>query len=189
MDKKEVRKQIRSIRDAMGETERLCLSERITDTLLALPEYIESEYVLVYVSFGSEVDTRDIILDALKNNKKVGVPRIDAGDMNFYEINGFEELIPGFYGIYEPDASHKKPCEPESALMILPGLAFDRKMFRAGYGGGYYDRYFSVHSGKKYLKYALAFDCQVLKKGFISCEPNDVPVDCIITEFDVIRSL
>ena len=71
MDKKELRKQMRSLRDAMNAEERMRFSECITDTLLNLPEYKGSENILVYVSFGSEVETETIILDALTNKKKV----------------------------------------------------------------------------------------------------------------------
>jgi len=181
MVKKDLRKKIRLLRDAMSREENLRLSERIAENLFATKEYVEAENILTYVSFGSEADTYAIIRDALKRGKKVAVPRIDNGVMVFYVINGLSELVPGYYGIPEPDDKHIIPFEPEKALMIVPGMVFDRKLNRIGYGGGFYDRYFSETSTKDYQRCGLAFELQVVEED-IEAEEYDIPLRKLVTE-------
>ena len=182
MLKKDLRKKMKTLRDGMSKDENLRLSLKIAESLFMTPEYKKAENVLIFVSYGSEVDTIPIIKRAISEGKKVAVPRIDDGIMDFYEIKGLDELIPGFYGILEPDESHIVRIEPGSALVIVPGLVFDRKLYRIGYGGGFYDRFFSEPFAKNYQKVAIAFDFQVLKEDYIDADENDIPVDLIITE-------
>ena len=181
MIKKDLRKKIRLLRDAMSREENLRLSARIAENLFSTKEYLETENVLTYVSFGSEADTYAIIKDALERGKKVAVPRIDNGVMVFYRINGLNELKPGYYGIPEPDESHNIPFEPDKALVIVPGMVFDRKLNRIGYGGGFYDRYLSENSDKDFLRYGLAFALQVVEED-IEAEKFDVPLLKLFTE-------
>ncbi len=187
MIKKELRKKIRSLRDSMSREENLRLSARIAANLFNTKEYIEAENILTYVSFGSEADTHGIIRDALEKGKRVAVPRIDSGVMVFYEIKGISELMQGYYGIPEPDESHNVPFVPDKALMIVPGMVFDRNLNRIGYGGGFYDRYLSGMSAKDYLKYGLAFDLQVIEE-VIEADDFDIPVLKLVTESGVFES-
>lgn len=184
-DKKELRNRMKKLRDEIGENENLRLSEKIAESLFNIPEYAKAENILVYVSFGSEVNTIPIIQKALEQGKNVGVPRIDDKNMNFYQIGSLEELKPGFYGIPEPDGTHTKTFKPENALVLLPGLVFDKKMSRIGYGGGYYDKYLSQSFAKKYLKLALTFEFQVLNEELLCIDPYDIPIDGIITESQI----
>ena len=187
MIKKDLRKKIRLLRDSMSREENLRLSARIAANLFNTKEYIEAENILTYVSFGSEADTHGIIKDALVKGKKVAVPRIDSGVMVFYEIKGISELVQGYYGIPEPDESHNVQFVPDKALMIVPGMVFDRKLNRIGYGGGFYDRYFTESSAKAYLKYGLAFDLQVIEEA-IEADDFDIPVLKLVTESGVFES-
>ena len=186
MLKKELRKQMKIFRDGMSADERFRLSQKIAEKLFTTKEYTDAENILIFVSYGSEIDTLPIIQNAIDTGKNVAVPRIDIEDenkvMNFYRINSLDELVPGFYGIPEPDESHTIPCEPKDALVIVPGLVFDKNMYRIGYGGGFYDKYLSEQGRKNYKKLAVAFDFQVLKEEYIETDANDIPVDMIITE-------
>ena len=182
--KKELRNRMKKIRDDISGEEKLRLSERMAESLFIMPEYKVAENILTYVSFGSEINTNPIIKDALQRGKYVGVPRIDQKTMNFYQIQDLEELSHGFYGILEPDDTHIEMFEPKSALVIVPGLVFDRNMNRIGYGGGYYDRFLSRPFAQNYLKIAFAFEFQVMDElPFV--DPYDVPLDKIITESHV----
>lgn len=96
--------------------------------------------------------------------------------MKFHRITALSELKPGKYGILEPDNTDIR--EPEQGLMIMPGLAFDKEHHRAGYGGGFYDRYLEQHPA--FYKAAVAFSFQIV--DHIETERYDLKPDCIITE-------
>ena len=106
--------------------------------------YKNAEQILCYSSMGSEPDTFDIIRCAMEDGKKLLLPRCEDknGNMNFYLIKDVSDLVTGTFGIKEPDI---KKCEPVfefmNALCVVPGLTFDKKGYRLGYGKGYYDRF------------------------------------------------
>lgn len=104
------------------------------------------------------------------------VPKVYGRDMKFHRITALSELKPGKYGILEPD--NTDICEPKQGLMIMPGLAFDKEHHRAGYGGGFYDRYLEQHPA--FYKAAVAFSFQIV--DHIETERYDLKPDCIITE-------
>ena len=104
------------------------------------------------------------------------MPKVYGRDMKFHRITTLSELKPGKYGILEPD--NTDICEPEQGLMIMPGLAFDKEHHRAGYGGGFYDRYLEQHPA--FYKAAVAFSFQIV--DHIETESYDLKPDCIITE-------
>lgn len=182
---------MKNLRDGMSAEEKLRLSKKIAESLFMMPEFNGSKNLLVFVSVGSEVDTAPIIKEAVNRKMRVGVPRIDreyaeiTGTeqkiMRFYEIKDFSELIPGYYGIPEPDEKHTVPFVPDEALMIVPGLAFDKKLFRIGYGGGFYDRYLTGKSDKKYIKCGVGFDFQLIDEIGETFD-SDVPLDFVVSD-------
>ena len=203
MDKKELRKIKMHERDSLSLEKAQALSDIITEKILSLKEYKETDTILTYVSCRSEVITDDLILTALKAGKKVGVPKIEGDIMNFYYINGLDDLEAGYFGVREP-----KPCiisdtsvssgskhaeslisDPSGCLMIVPGLAFDTELNRIGYGKGFYDKYFLAHKDKSYVKCGIAFDIQLCEK--IEADRYDQPLDMLITDkviFDYFQS-
>ncbi|MBI4399828.1 5-formyltetrahydrofolate cyclo-ligase, partial [Candidatus Micrarchaeota archaeon] len=107
----------------------------------------------------------------------------DKKEIELSEIRSLEELAPGAYGILEPKKEFLRPAGYEEIqLVIVPGIAFDLKGNRIGYGLGYYDK---LLPKLKCPKLALAFNFQVLPE--IVEEKHDVKVDKIITETDVIN--
>jgi 5-formyltetrahydrofolate cyclo-ligase len=109
--------------------------------------------------------------------------------MFFYEINSWEELFPGSFGILEPQVEDRQPVIPtDSDVMLVPGAVFDHQGGRIGYGKGYYDRYWnhliSTYGNKPYL-IGLAFACQISPKK-LPTEEHDKKIDCILTERRVI---
>ncbi len=162
-------------------------SNLIQSYLFSLTEYKNSCAVMFYVSRGNEVYTHEIIKIALGEKKEVSVPFI-LKSQNITipcKINDFSDLEPGPFGILQP--LKEKICNiPISVidLIIVPGMAFDRKDNRVGKGKGFYDRFLKLLSPKT-IKIGLAFSCQIVKQ--IPTTENDVAVDKIVTEDGVIE--
>lgn len=182
--KKAIRKQILERRNELTEAQRQQASRQIADTLYATVEYQKTDTLLTYVSYGSEVDTFDIIRKSLTQGKKVYCPRVLApGQMEFYRIHSLTELKEGYQGIPEPVGEEvfsitEATCQ-DSLLMLMPLTVFDSRRNRLGYGGGFYDRYLSTAEGM--LTIGLAFECQ-RRKEILPTESHDICVKKIITE-------
>lgn len=165
------------------------LSEKIKKQVLSSKAFQTAETVFVYASYKSEVNTKNLIQEAFKAGKRVAVPKVNGKEMDFFEICSWEELFPGYQGILEPQVQEKEPILPKkSDLLLLPGVVFDRKGGRIGYGGGFYDRYLSrieqEYGSMPYLM-ALAFPCQMFY-GTLPLEAHDKKIDCILTGSGVI---
>lgn len=175
-----IRKHALGQRDRMPEKERRFKSEQIIQRIFQCAEYQAAEKLLVYVSFRSEVQTEALIMQALRDEKRVYCPRVSGSEMEFYEIASMEELSVGYRGIREPQAAEEKRFKEGGAvsLMIMPGSAFDEKRNRLGYGGGYYDRYLEKHP--KLLTLAVCFECQMQKD--IPSDAYDKKPDAVLTE-------
>lgn len=178
--KEEIRKKTLSKRNQLSEKDRVMFSRIIFNKLLEFEEYKKADRIAVYYPVGSEVQTLDIIRDALINKKKVGLPRvINDNEIKFYQImeNSLEEVefTKGKYGIME-NIDSTVELDPID-LLIIPGVAFDDECNRIGYGKGYYDRFL----GKNDIGYivGLAFENQMVK--YIPINELDQKVDCIIT--------
>lgn len=187
--KKKLRTAYLKKRDAIDFEKRKEASAKIEKWVFANKRLKAAQTVFVYVSYKSEVDTKNIIQHALRLGKRVAVPKVDGLRMDFYEIHSWEELFPGAFGILEPQAEDKEPVVPaEGDVMLVPGAVFDRKGSRIGYGKGYYDRYWnqivSTYGSKPYLM-GLAFACQITPR-LIPAEEHDKKMDCILTERRVI---
>lgn len=140
-----------------------------------------AEWVYIYVSYGSEADTRHLIDVLLKSPcHRVLVPRVNGKEMEFYEIKDLKDLKPGYNGIPEPVCGN--PVLQCNGIMFMPGLVFDKSYGRIGYGGGYYDRYLYRHRNNNFFKIGIAYSFQVLEKGSIEMEIHDIKPDIIITE-------
>jgi len=136
--------------------------------------------VLFYIPVRGEVDTLDAIRQSLAIWKKqVVVPKVaKEKQLELFEIKSLAELKPGAFGIFEPDVRPGRAVLPEELdLAIIPGIAFDERGNRVGYGHGYYDRLL-----KRVFAPAigLAYENQLLSG--IPAECHDVPVQLIITE-------
>ena len=156
-------------------------SRKIKNNLFNLENYKKSSVIMFFVSFSSEVDTHDMIMQALKK-KTVVVPKVANNEIEPSVIVDFKNLIPNNrFGFPEPIDLMKMPYK-KIELILVPGIVFDRGGHRIGYGMGYYDRF--LKKIPKAFKIGLAFDFQVIDK--IPNEEHDVPVDMIITEDGVI---
>lgn len=140
--------------------------------------YKSADLLLTYVSVGSEADTRKLIEYSIKKGKQVAVPFCKGKEMQFYEINGLDELIEGEFGIPSVNMGYTLPVNNfENALCIVPGLCFDLYGNRIGYGGGFYDRFLEKH---KVPTAALTYERCICSK--IPSDSFDVRINRIITE-------
>ncbi len=168
-EKRRIRREILAVRDALTEEQQRRASCLMTERLLGHQWFYRSESLLCYVSYGSELDTEELIREALRLGKAVYVPRVLAGHrMDFFRIGSLEELRPGFHGIPEPPESGEiyvgEEAVAEAALMLMPGVAYDPYGNRLGYGGGYYDRYLSAHPRFQTYSIAIGHSCQLVER-------------------------
>lgn len=180
MDKNSIRIQIKEQKRKLSKDEIAYFSDACIKRLFTLDCLQESNVICPYVSYNQEVYTWDFIKQLLKGNKKVALPKVCGEEMDFYYIRQFSDLVPGAYGILEPDT--KEIMKEEKALLIMPGLAFDEEKNRIGYGGGFYDRYLAKHP--HLFKIALAYEFQIYRK--LEVETFDIKPDLIVTEKRII---
>ena len=155
------------------------MSRTITDKVTALPAFKNADRILVYADYNHEVVTEYLIKEAWKAGKEVAVPKVVGKDMVFYKLTDFARLEPGYFGIPEPVSG--EIVNWSKALMIMPGVAFDRANHRVGYGGGFYDRYLEKHPQLE--RVAIAFSFQMLPE--VPTEPTDICPQIIVTEEEI----
>ena len=144
--------------------------------LRELPEYRQAETIYGYLPYNQEVRLIPILEQALREGKRVAVPKIREKEMHFVYLEDFSRIQPGPGGVPEPIADTPVACD-KTALVILPGLAFDEAGNRIGYGGGYYDRFLSREPDHPTV--ALCYDFQVLPFR-LEKEPHDIPAGKVI---------
>jgi 5-formyltetrahydrofolate cyclo-ligase len=182
--KERLRKKILKRRDREPEDLRIKKSQKIKKRLFSLKEFKEAHTILFYYSKGSEVETEEMMEEALRKGKRVLLPRVRGREIYLGEIRDLEKDVEkGSFGIREPKETSKKATLKGIDLVILPGIAFDLKGERIGYGLGYYDR-FLKRLPKKVSLVALAYDFQVVKN--ISPKKHDRRVSKVITETRII---
>ncbi len=158
-------------------------SKRIIDTLKATREYQDARIIMCFVSFEDEVMTHQFIKDALAEGKKVFVPHIIKVEkiMVPAEILDFDQdLEPGYYGILSPREDEIRiKDKAEIDLVVTPGVLFDRRGYRIGYGAGFYDRFFSALD-PAVPRIAIGFSLQQTEE--VPRDEFDLPVHKLITE-------
>ncbi len=186
-EKSVLRLRVLELRDNMESSDVEARSPKITESIIALPEFAKAETIACYVNKGSEVQTRPLIRKALAAQKKVLVPitKKDDPELVFSEIPSLYELSPGPFGIMEPNPSERKPRDvSRSDMVVVPGIVWDVYGQRIGWGRGYYDRVLKK-LWKETPSIGLAFDLQLV--GEIPREQFDLPVKILVTESRVIR--
>ncbi|SHH24992.1 5-formyltetrahydrofolate cyclo-ligase [Clostridium grantii] len=154
--------------------------EFIFNEIINNKQFINANTIFTYVSFGSEIDTQRLINYALSIGKNICVPKVFNKQkvMKAYKISSLKELNKSNYGILEPFGDNMKEVLKENIdLAIFPGIAFDNKGGRIGYGGGYYDKFFS---DMDYLNFV-----EVEKKDydFFNKEQSNKVVNDVVSKF------
>lgn len=185
--KHEIREQAEAHRRARPDKD--AASEVVCATLAALPEYAAAETVMGYVHFRNEVCTRGLLAAALGEGKRVVVPYCLADQLGLFLLESIDELAPGTWGIPEPKVELRSLADRRVDarrldLVVVPGVAFDRRGHRLGHGKGYYDRLLAQVRPDAPLV-GLAFECQLFPE--IPSGPHDVAMDRVITEKAVYR--
>lgn len=179
--KQDLRKTILVKRDLLTAQEITQKSLEIKKRLFNLLEFKEARWISFYLSFRNEVKTYEMIKEALRLDKRIVVPVVEEKrSLSLSELKDFEhELEIGKFGILEPKVEYKRKVNLEKVeLIIVPGVVFDTKGNRIGYGGGYYDNL--LPKIKNGLFIGLAYECQIVPH--IPTKDSDIPVHKIITE-------
>lgn len=182
--KKRLRQECLEKRSGLSQDEVREKSERIMARLFELDEFKKANFIMFYVDFKNEVMTQDAIAKALSMGKRVAVPKTvkDEG-LWAIEIKSLDDLSAGALGILEPTKLENRVDPEELDLVIVPGVAFDRKGHRLGFGAGYYDRFLpKLRPGVK--KIAVAFEVQLVDS--VPAEEHDIRMDAILTEEQLI---
>ena len=189
MNKSDIRKNALAARDKLSVDDRCNKSSTILNKILNSKQYLNSDIVLSYCSFRSEVNTAALNESILRDGKRLFLPKTYSEEkvMRFYEVTDLSSLNPGYMGIMEPTGGvdfESLDLEdlfgsnlPKRVLMLLPGVAFDNQGNRIGYGGGYYDRFLEQY-GSYMMKYMLAFEEQRVE--IIPGEEFDIEVDGVV---------
>ena len=175
MDKSALRRTIREKKRAMTDQQIESASAELAERLFAHPAYQQAKALYGYLSYNQEVRTAAILERAQRDGKRVAVPKVYGDEMKFLWLEYLAAVAPGAYGIPEPVADGPVAEDP-AALVLMPGLAFDREGHRMGYGGGFYDKYLAAHPGHPTL--ALCYGFQMLPH--LETEAHDLPVDYVI---------
>lgn len=142
--KKELREAMQTKMAALSKEDRHQISQKLHQQLFKTKLWQEAEIIGLYLSFGHEWDTRAIVKKAWENGKKIAIPKTipTKKEMKFYQIQDFNELEKGHFGIEEPIVEQTTQVPKNDIdLLIVPGLVFSKDGYRVGYGGGYYDRF------------------------------------------------
>jgi len=183
-----IRKRIQKIRESLDEAEIISKSLEVERNFFKLTELKSIKNLLIYMAGSKEVQTKRIINRCLKKNTTIYLPAVDSlkGRISFYRVSNINnELKKGPFGIYQPKLKEQNLLKDENKidLIVVPGLAFDKRGGRIGSGKGYYDRFLATVPPSKSI-ITLAFEYQIVDE--IALFKQDIPVQKIVTEKRII---
>lgn len=152
----------------------------IRENLICSDFYLDAKTVLFYAALDDEINVDECIADAFMLGKQVALPVCinDKGDMKFYYINSISDLNTGFFGVREPVVHKcKEVTDFNDSICIVPGIAYDKRGYRLGYGKGYYDRFM-----QKSTSLFIGVCYNELVDDELPIGEYDIPVKYIITE-------
>ena len=175
MDKKALRSQIRGLKRAMTEEQIQEKSRRLGELFAMSDAYRQARSIYGYLPYNQEVRTVPMLEQALRDGKRVAVPKVFGDQMRFLWLEDLSRVEKGYAGIPEPVDDGPVADDP-TALVLMPGLAFDPEGHRIGYGGGFYDKFLAMEPGHPTV--ALCYDFQMLPS--LRTEEFDIPVDLVL---------
>ncbi len=174
--KSELRKQVLHEMKAISQEQKQFIDQALTEQLLQHPFYQEAKVIATYLSFPHEFQTQELIEQALRDCKKVLIPKTyPKGRMDFVVYDP-QQLVKTSFGLLEPQGDLEVVDASQIDLIHVPGLAFTTEGYRIGYGGGYYDRYLKHFSGNTL---STVYPCQI--RDFIP-EDHDIPVQEVLVD-------
>lgn len=187
--KQSLRQSIIAARLEMAEAERAHFSDLIAARIVKLETYRTASTVLTYLNFGAEFAAEIFVRQALHDNKRVLLPRVDQDtkQLEVYHVTHLDhDVAPGLWGIPEPRVERCSKIDDFASIdfILLPGVAFERNGARLGYGGGFYDKLLARLTHQPNLV-AAAFALQIVEG--IPQEATDRKVQWLITEQETIQ--
>ena len=180
IQKAALRKHLLEKRDAISAEFRDISSNKIHQNLKQVDSFINSQNIACYFPIGSEIDTHNIMLGVLEQDKKMLLPKITENNMEFYIVPDLEKLEKGRFDIMEPKDSCKKAGNID--CILIPTIGISKSGDRLGYGRGYYDKFLSSTNA---MKISLTYSKQIIKS--IPIDTHDIKIDLIITEDEIIK--
>ena len=175
MDKKLLRKTVRDQKRAMTVEQIEEKSRLLGEKFLASDAYRQAKSIYGYLPYNQEVRTVAMLERALRDGKRVAVPKCYGDEMRFIWMEDLTKVEKGYAGIPEPIADGPV-ADDQTALVLMPGLAFDPEGHRIGYGGGFYDKFLAQEPDHPTL--ALCYDFQMFDR--LETEEFDIPVGTVI---------
>lgn len=181
--KSALRAEMLARRNAMSEEEIAEKSADIVEIACALPSWQQAGVVCSYLAIGSEVRSAALIEKAFSQGMVVALPRTDMQQkrLTLHPVSSLKELLQGPFGLLEPPADSPNISPADIELFIIPGMAFDARGNRLGYGAGFYDQLLKNTAAPRL---ALAFAQQIAPN--IPVDEWDVPLDLLVTDDGVI---
>ena len=174
--KSELRKQVLQEMKALSQEQKQAIDQALNERLLQHPFYQEAKVIATYLSFPHEFQTQELIEQALRDCKKILIPKTyPKGRMDFVVYDP-QQLVKTSFGLLEPQGDLEVVDVSQIDLIHVPGLAFTTEGYRIGYGGGYYDRYLKHFSGNTL---STVYPCQI--RDFIP-EDHDIPVQEVLVD-------
>jgi len=175
MNKKELRAAIRAKKRAMTEEEIVERSEKLGRAFAASEAYKNAKTIYFYLPYNQEVRTVPMLEQAIRDGKRVAVPKVYGDEMRFLYLDDLSRVAKGYSGIPEPIDDEPVADDP-TALVLMPGLVFDPQGHRIGYGGGFYDKFLSREP--EHPTIALCYEFQMVDA--LQTEEFDIPVDQVL---------
>ncbi len=175
MDKKALRTKIREQKRMMSLAQIEEASRKLGELFLNTDLYRNAKTIYGYLPYNQEVRTVPMLEHALGDGKKVAVPKVYGDEMKFIYLTDLTQVLQGYAGIPEPIADAPVAEDP-TALVLMPGLAFDKEGHRIGYGGGFYDKFLAAEPDHPTI--ALCYAFQMVEN--LPTEEFDIPVDCVL---------
>ena len=180
IQKAALRKHLLEKRDATSAELRDISSDRIHQNLKQISSFTNSQNIACYFPIGSEVDTHNILLEMLEQDKTLLLPRIVNNNLEFCVVPNLEKLEKGSFEIMEPKESCKKA--EKINCVLIPTVGVSKTGVRLGYGKGYYDRFLS---STEPVKISLNYSKQIVKS--IRSDSHDIKIDGIVTEDENVK--
>ena len=174
-EKKELRDYIRKFKRAMTKEEIESRSKALGELFLNSEAYKNAKSIYGYLPYNQEVRTTAMLAQAQADGKRVAVPKIFGDTMLFIWLDDLNNVEKGYSGIPEPPGDGPLADDP-TALVLMPGMAFDKEGHRLGYGGGFYDKFLEREPNHPTL--ALCYEFQMLPH--LDTEAHDIPVDTVL---------
>ena len=175
MNKQELRAGIRAKKRAMTEEMIVEKSKALGELFAQSEAYKNAKSIYGYLPYNQEVRTTPMLEQAIRDGKRVAVPKCYGDEMKFIWMEDLSKVEKGYANIPEPIAD-EPVADDETALVLMPGLAFDPQGHRCGYGGGFYDKFLAAEPNHPTL--ALCYDFQMFPH--LETEDHDIPVNYVI---------